>query len=478
MTNPRVRIAPSPTGYLHVGTARVALANYLFARKNNGTFILRIEDTDLDRSKDSFIESIYNGLKMLGLNWDEGPDTGGPHGPYIQTERLDLYKQKAQELVDKGFAYYCYCTPEELEKDKEQSMAEKGITVYSRKCLNLSEQMKQQYIAESRVPTIRFKVPDKDILLKDIIKGEIPFDSAQFGDFVILKSNGTPTYNFAVVVDDVDMEITQVIRGEDHISNTPRQIMLYEAFERPVPLFAHMPMILAPDRTKLSKRHGATAVSDFIDQGYLPEAFVNFLALMGWSSPDGEEIFSLEKLINSFELERVSPAPAIFDKEKLNWVNGMYIRSLTLEDICNRSKKFLQNYDLSKFSQDKYELLIKVTRERVSTLGEIPEAISFFFGEDITIPEEVKAEALSGEHVKMVLEKFLEFVEKIDFENIDPLEEQFKEFRKSLKPLKPKDIMMPVRAALTGQLHGADLSVCIFLLGKDLIKHRVNKVLC
>lgn len=477
MTQPRVRIAPSPTGNLHVGTARTALFNYLFARKHNGKFILRIEDTDFDRSKDEFVQNIFDSLHALGLNWDEGPDAGGEHAPYSQSQRLELYKQKADELVQKGLAYYCYCTQEELDQEKEQAKLERNLYVYSRKCLNLSDEQRQKYIDEGRIPTIRFKVPHIELVLNDIIRGEVSFDTALIGDFVIIKSNGTPTYNFAVVVDDIDMKITHVIRGEDHISNTPRQIMLYEAFESLLPQFAHVGMILAPDKSKLSKRHGATAVNEFIDAGYLPEAFVNYLALLGWSTPDGEEVKSLDEIISVFDLEKVSHSPAVFDKDKLNWLNGMYIRKLDLDDIVNRTKKYLEGYDLSRYTEAQLTEMINDIRERLSTLAEVKEAVSFFFVDKIDISEEVKTEALTGEHVKPILEKFVELADELNFDNLEEMNEQFKTFRKSLKPLKPKLIMWPIRAALTGQVHGADLNVCIKLLGKETVKKRINEVI-
>lgn len=477
MSNPRVRIAPSPTGNLHVGTARTALFNYLFAKNTDGKFILRIEDTDLERSKAEYVQNIYDSLKSLGLNWDEGPDVGGEYGPYVQSERLDLYKEKAQELVEKGAAYYCYCTQEELEAEKEYARDNKLSDVYSKKCANLTEEETQQYINEGRKPALRFRMPDKELIIKDIIRGEVKIDTSLIGDFVILKSNGTPTYNFAVVVDDIGMKISHVIRGEDHISNTPRQIVLFEAFNEPIPEFAHVGMILAPDKSKLSKRHGATAVSEFIEEGYLPEAFVNFLALLGWSTPDGEEIKAINDIIKAFDLNRISHSAAVFDKEKLNWMNGMYIRSLSIKETLERSKKYMTQYNLNRYSNEKLEVMIGAVREPFIVLADVTKAVSYFFNDNIEISEEVKEEALTGDHVKDVLEKFIVFTEEVDFDNLEELDEKFKEFRKSLKPLKPKFIMMPIRASLTGQLHGADLSKCLHILGKDAIKERIARFL-
>ena len=265
----RVRIAPSPSGNLHVGTARTALFNYLYAKKNNGKFVLRIEDTDLERSNEAYTQNIFDSLKALGLNWDEGPDVGGNYGPYKQSERFMIYPKYAKMLMDKGFAYECFCTQEELEAEKEESVKNKTANVYSGKCLHLTEEEKEKLRAEGRKPSIRFHVPKgREIVFNDLVKGELKFDTSLIGDFAIMKSNGTPTYNFAVVIDDMLMKINTVIRGEDHISNTPKQILIYEALGAEVPQFGHLGMILAPDRSKLSKRHGATAVSEFVEKGY------------------------------------------------------------------------------------------------------------------------------------------------------------------------------------------------------------------
>lgn len=477
MSQSRVRIAPSPSGNLHVGTARTALFNYLFAKKTDGKFILRIEDTDLERSHDEYVKNIYDSLKALGLSWDEGPDIGGDFGPYVQSQRLDIYKKRAEELLEKGLVYKCYCTQEELEHEKEQAMAEKRDFVYSRKCLNLSNEEKQQYIDEGREPTLRFLTTDNEIVFDDIVRNKVVFDGSLMGDFVILKSNGMPTYNFAVVIDDIDMKITHVIRGEDHISNTPKQILIYDAYGYQLPKFAHVGMILAPDKSKLSKRHGATAVSEFIEQGYLPEAFVNFLALLGWSPPDEQEVKNVCEIAELFELERISHSPAVFNKEKLDWLNGVYIRQLPIEDITERCKKYLSGYDLGKYTEQQLQTMVDAVRKNMTILADVAEAVKCFFVDEVEIEEQVKTEALTGEHIKNVMEQFLCLTDELDFDNIEDIENQFKDFRKSMKPLKPKFIMMPIRVALTGQMHGADLSVCIQLLGREVIKQRVNKVL-
>jgi len=413
----RVRIAPSPTGNLHVGTARAALFNWLFARKNNGTFILRIEDTDLERSEDKYVKNIFDSLKAIGLNWDEGP--------FKQSERLDIYKNYAEKLIESGHAYYF-----------------EGA--------------------------VKFKLPKKKVKFNDIIKGEVEFDTSLMDDFVIIKSNGTPSYNFAVVVDDTEMGITHVIRGEDHISNTPKQIAVYEALGAQLPQFAHMSMILAPDRTKLSKRHGATAVSEFIDEGYLPEAFVNFIALLGWSPSDGEEVKPLEQITQDFSLERLSSSPAIFEFDKLNWMNGVYIRNLPIEDITERCKKYLKIYDLSEYSEQELQIMVDAVRKNLAKLCEITDAVGYFFDDNFDSGEQTEESA-------KVLAEFLAFTEKIDFSNIEKIHDQLGEFREQMKPLKPKQVMLPIRTALTGRTHGADIAVVISLLGKERVTGRINK---
>lgn len=470
----RVRIAPSPSGNLHVGTARTALFNYLFAKNQGGKFILRIEDTDLERSNEAYTQNIYDSLKAMDLKWDEGPDVGGPYGPYRQSERFDIYKKYAEQLLNLGHAYYCWCTAEELEVEKALALEEKKNSVYSRKCKNLTYEQIEKFKAEGRKPVLRFSMPSKHLQFKDLIKGEVEFDTSLTGDFVIMKSNGIPTYNFAVVVDDMEMKISHVIRGEDHISNTPRQILIYEALGAEVPEFAHVGMILAPDRTKLSKRHGATAVSEFIQQGYLPTAFVNFLAHLGWSSPDGEEIMPLFEIIQKFSLDRISLSPAIFEFDKLNWMNGQYIRSMPTSQLIEKLKPYLQNFDLSIYSQQQIETMVEAVKAPLVKLSEVTDAVSYFFGDIIDINNEIKETVLNTEESKKVLSEFIKFCENIDYENIEKIHEQLGDFRTMMKPLKSKQTMWAIRAALTGRTHGADMGVIISLLGKERVMLRIK----
>ena len=473
----RVRIAPSPSGNLHIGTARTALFNYLFAKKMGGEYVLRIEDTDLDRSSEAFKQNIFDSLKALGLNWDEGPDVGGEYGPYKQSERFDIYPKFAQMLIDKGYAYECFCSNEDLDKEHEFAEANKVPYKYSRKCMNLTAEEKAELKAKGIVPSIRFKVDYKELIFNDLVKGELKFDTSLIGDFAIMKSNGTPTYNFAVVVDDMLMKITHVIRGEDHISNTPKQILIYEALGAQVPKFGHLGMILAPDRSKLSKRHGATAVSDFIKQGYLTEALLNFVALLGWSPSDAQEIKDVDAIAADFRINEVSSSNSIFEYEKLNWMNGQYIKKMDLSKLTDLALPFLAKYDTSKYSREKLERIIEVTREPITLLSELENDTQYFF--ETPVYDEVK-EILDGEAAKVVLPKFLEEVKTWDFDNHDEIHDKLGDLRTFFKEnngYKPKETMWAIRSALTGRTHGADMVATIQILGKDEVIKRLENLI-
>src|SRR5688572_30214214 len=326
----RVRFAPSPTGYLHVGGARTALFNYLFARRHGGVFVLRIEDTDRERSTEESERAIYESLRWLGLHWDEGPDAGGAHGPYRQSERLSSYAEWADRLHEQGLAYRCFCDPEDLKRRREAALAKGEPPKYDRTCLRLPREETDARAAKGEPFALRFRMPEGETKWTDGVRGEVTFQNAVLDDLVILRADRHPTYNFAAVVDDHSMEITDVLRGDDHISNTPRQLRIYAALGWEPPRFAHIPMILGPDGTRLSKRHGATSVTAFRDEGFLPEAMVNFLALLGWAFDGEREIFTLEELTQVFSLDRISKNPAIFNHEKLEWMNGEYFRALPL----------------------------------------------------------------------------------------------------------------------------------------------------
>ena len=474
----RVRIAPSPSGNLHIGTARTALFNYLFAKKEGGKFVLRIEDTDAERTKQEYIDNIFDSLKALGLNWDEGPDVGGPYGPYTQSERFDIYPKYAQILLDKGYAYECWCTNEELEQEKEEAVKNHKAYVYSRKCLNITPEQREQYIKEGRKPSIRFKVEHKELIFNDMVKGELKFDTSLIGDFVIMKSNGTPTYNFAVVIDDMLMKISHIIRGEDHISNTPKQILIYEALGAKVPEFGHLGMILAPDRSKLSKRHGATAVSDFVKEGYLTDALINFVALLGWAPSDSVEIKTVDEIAKDFRIKEISSSNSIFEYDKLNWMNGQYIKKMDISKLTDMIIPFLSDYDLSELTREKLEKMVEITREPLTTLKDIQNDVPYFFGESVPL-DEVK-ELLTTELSKNVLNKFIELAQKWDFNNEQELHDDLQKLRDDFKAnfgYKPKETMWAIRAAITGRTRGADMVGILTILGKDKVLERTKKAM-
>lgn len=471
----RVRIAPSPSGNLHIGTARTALFNYLFAKKMGGKYILRIEDTDLDRSSDEYIKNIFDSLKALGLSWDEGPDVGGEYGPYSQSERFDIYPKYAQKLVESGHAYECFCTPEELDAEKEAAQKNKVAHIYSGKCRNLSEEQKEELRKQGRKPAIRFHVPSRELIFNDLVKGELKFDTSLIGDFVIMKSNGTPTYNFAVVVDDMLMKISHVIRGEDHISNTPKQILIYEALGVESPKFGHLGMILAPDRSKLSKRHGATGVSEFVEKGYLIDALVNFVALLGWSPSDGEEIKTVDEIAADFRIAEVSSSNSIFEYDKLNWMNSQYIKKLSVDELKEKLKPFLTQYNLSELTDAQYTRIVEITREPLTILSDITDAVPYFFGDKCAVETEVQTEVLNTETSQTVLKEFLQQAQNWEFSE-ESLHHKLEEFRGAFKEkgVKPKETMWAIRAAVTGRTRGADMCAVLSILGLERVLKRVN----
>lgn len=480
MNDIRVRIAPSPSGNLHIGTARTALFNYLFAKKNNGKFILRIEDTDLERSNDEYIKNIFDSLKALGLTWDEGPDVGGPYGPYSQSERFDIYPKYAQMLIEKGYAYECFCTPEELEAEKEEAQKNKVAHIYSGKCKTLSENEKEELRKQGRKPAIRFAVESKELIFNDMVKGELKFDTSLIGDFVIMKSNGTPTYNFAVVVDDMLMKITQVIRGEDHISNTPKQILMYEALGAQIPEFGHLGMILAPDRSKLSKRHGATGVSEFVEKGYLIDALVNFVALLGWSPSDGVEIKTVDEIAHDFRIHEVSSSNSIFEYDKLNWMNSQYIKKLGVNELKDKLLPFLTKYNLSELSEEKLLRMVEITREPLTILSDITDAVPYFFGGGkCDIETDVQKDVLNTETSQTVLKEVQELAQNWNFDNEEVLHHTLEELRNSFKErgIKPKETMWAIRAAVTGRVKGADICAVLSILGKEKVLKRIENAI-
>jgi len=479
MEQVRVRFAPSPTGPLHIGGARSALFNYLLAKKLDGKLVIRIEDTDLERSSRESEENILASLKWLGIDWDEGIEKGGADGPYRQTERLDIYRSFIDKLLESKKAYYCFCSEEELEEERQMLMAKGELPRYLGKCRFQKEEERTACLAEGKQPVVRFRVPEgKAIIIDDLVRGKVTFDSDGIGDFVIVKSDGIPTYNFAVVIDDVTMKISHVIRGEEHLSNTPRQIVLYEALGLPIPKFAHISLILGKDRSKMSKRHGTVSVVSYQEKGYLPEALVNFLALLGWSPEGEEEIFTMDELIEQFSLDRVAKNPAVFDIEKLNWVNGIYLRKSPREEIVRKAIPFLMAGGYLSGMPEEKELvrlsqIVGAVQERISYLEEMAAKVRFFFVDEVEFEGEEAKAVLREEQVPQVLALLQQKLIQAGELNADKVKVILKELTKELG-LGGRKVFMPIRVALTGQMHGPELFDIIPILGVDGVAKRIK----
>ena len=471
----RVRFAPSPTGALHIGGARTALFNWLFARNQKGKFILRIEDTDRERSTLEANKAIFDGLEWLGLDWDEGPNVGGTYGPYHQTERVEIHQQRAQQLLKAGKAYYCFCTPEELSKKRKDAEARKEAPRYDGACRKLSEAEIKSKLASGIPKIIRFLLPPLgDTLVEDLIRGKVAFKNALLDDFVILKSDGFPTYNFACVVDDHLMEITHVIRGDDHLSNTPRQILLYQAFGWELPKFAHMPMILGKDRARMSKRHGATSVIAYREIGYLPEAMLNYIAKLGWGHGD-QEIFSREELIEKFSLDGVGKDPAIFDTEKLNWLNGQYLRKILPERLVDLCEPLLiEAYDTHDFAY--ISRVVAAFHDRLVLIPDIVPLSTYFFKDDFEYDPKGVEKYFKPENTRAVLTALKERLAKVEpfiRENIEPI---FKNLAAEMN-VKLGVVIHPCRLALTGRLESPPMYAVVEILGKHKTAERLSKAL-
>lgn len=473
----RVRFAPSPTGLLHVGNARTALFNYLFCRQKQGSFILRVEDTDQQRSTREAEQAIMDDLRWLGIEWDEGPDQPGLYGPYRQSERLNIYTQYAQELLGKGIVYRCYCLPEELEEKRRNFLARGIAPRYDGRCRNLTSQEEKELIRAGRSPSLRFQVTVRNIEFRDLIKGKVSFAGADIGDFIILRSDGLAAYNFAAVVDDSLMQVSHVIRGEDHLANTARQILLYRALGFSPPLFGHLPLILGPDRAPLSKRHGATAVAHFREEGYLPEALRNYLALLGWSGEEAQEIFELGELISKFTLERVAKSPAVFNYAKLKWINRQHLRKIAGPKKTTLVRPFLERKGL-KIEPAEEAILAKVVEiywEEVDTLAQLADRIAFF-GED-SLPQEPEALALlQKEESLKILAAWRVEIEKVA--HID--QASYRQMILNLNQIlgvSGKALLLPIRAALTGKIRGPELEKIFLFLGKEKILNKIDFVL-
>ena len=467
----RVRFAPSPTGFLHVGGARTALFNHLFARHFNGTFVLRIEDTDIARSERIFEEKLMDSLRWLKIQWDEGPDIGGPFGPYRQSERLHIYREYAEKLVKENKAYRVYAYPEEIEQLRKELLSKNLPPHYTREMFDrfATRERIREYEKKGLQPAIYFSMPRKTIVHNDLIKGQVVFNEGSVGDFALLRSNGMPTYNFACVVDDMLMKITHVIRGDDHLPNTVKQLAIYEAFGVEPPQIGHVSMILGPDGKKLSKRHGATSVEEFRARGYLPEAVVNYLALLGWSPPDAQEIMSMEEMIEKFSIDRVSKNPAIFDPGKLRWMNGYYIRKADARRIVELLIPYIELRGWSCTSKEWLENVFLCVRDRMHTLEEFTDLADFFFVRpEVTLQTD---EAIRGGLLECAtrLEQAVELTK-------EGLVNVFREVIKGSK-LNAKEFYMSLRKALTGKSEGPELIDIVTLLGPTETVARIKKAL-
>ncbi len=476
----RIRFAPSPTGSLHIGGARTALFNWLFARKSGGRFVLRIEDTDIVRSTQGFSQSVIEDLKWLGLDWDEGPQIGGNYGPYFQSQRIEIYKKYASELLEKRMAYFCYCTVEELEQRKKK-MQEKGILPkYDGRCRNLTIRQRKEFEREGRSPTIRFRVPGEGtIYVEDLLRGKVSFEAKMLGDFVILKSNGTPTFNFANVIDDTLMKITHVVRGDDHLSNTPRQILLYQTLNFKIPQYAHIPMILGRDGAKLSKRHGAASIAYYREKGYLPWTMINYLALLGWSTPESQQLFSREELIRSFNLERVGKSAAIFDPGKLEWMNGEYIRKLKPNQLAGLLIPYLRGKNWVKKRIDPFtrKKILKVTeleQERIKVLSQITNLAGFFFKSDFEYDKALVDKRLKKDYVPSLLKKMRKRIGGLSLFSEKNLERLIRDVAREFS-LSPGEAFHPLRVALTGKMKGPGLFELAVVLGKNEVLRRIDR---
>ena len=480
----RARMAPSPTGPLHIGTARTSLYNFLFARHAGGTYVLRIEDTDLARSTADYERDIIDNLHWLGITWDEGPQVAGgedigPFGPYRQSNRSELYAAEAARLLESGHAYHCWCTPEELDAVRREQEARKEPPRYNGRCLRLTDADRMQFTAEGRQPAIRFKVPPETVRFDDLVRGEVEFDNSLLGDFIIVRADGSPLYHFVVVIDDEKMDITHVVRGEDHLSNTPKHIALIEALGYRMPHFGHIPLILNADRSKMSKRKSQTSVTAYREEGYLPEAMVNFLAFLGWSPGTEEEIFTLEQLTERFELSHVHKGGAIFDKDRLDYLNGVYIRSLTNEQLALRLRPFLPEA----LDDEAVLRVVPLIKERLVKLADARELVAFLTETDDQVDALYDAEALiprgrtlaDAQEALTAARDALTELTAADFAT-DVLETRCRDAAERLG-WKPGDFFRPLRMAITGRGVSPPLFGSMELLGRERVLARLERAL-
>ena len=485
----RVRFAPSPTGFVHIGSLRTALYNYLFAKRMGGEYILRVEDTDRTRIVDGAIENMLEAMAWAGVNHTEGVVLGenkeitqvGEYGPYIQSERLDIYKDYIQQLLDSGKAYYCFCSKERLDEVREKQKEAGETPKYDGNCRNLSKEEVEAKLAAGEEYVIRLKLPENHVIkFTDLVRGETEFNTDELDDQVLIKTDGFPTYHFAVVIDDHLMKITHVIRGEEWISSTPKHVYLYEAFGWEAPTFVHLPNILNKEKKKLSKRHGDVAVEDFKKKGYLPEGLVNYVALVGWSPDDNQELFTMKELEEHFSIERVSKSGGVFDTDKLNWVNQHYIKDASDEYITDLAIPFLieAGYITEEDAKNRYDFvkdMVSVVKEKLQYVKEVTEHVNIFFGDKVELETEECREFLKLEHIPTLINALEEKIGAEDEINEEAFKAMLKEIQKE-HGIKGKNLFMGTRIILTGQMHGPDLPKAAAVIGKDMCLNRIKYV--
>lgn len=475
----RTRFAPSPTGDLHVGNIRTALFDWAYARHTGGKLIFRIEDTDRERVTDEYIQRAIDTLKWLGLNWDEGPEVGGPHGPYLQSQRLEIYRDWATKFLKNGDAYNCYCTPEELETRREAQREKNQAPGYDGKCRSISQENLDRYLSEGRKPVIRMRMPDGETRFKDSIRGEVVFEHKYVPDFVLMRADGSPLYTLAVAVDDVLMKITHVLRGEDLLSSTPRQIRVYQAMglsESEFPSFAHLPFVMGTDNAKLSKRNGEVSVAWYREEGFLPEALCNYLALLGWSPGDDRENISMQELVELFTVERVNSSPARFDMKKLEAINGDKIRALDLDDFLNRALPFLLKANVISGKDSEIAMVksaLPIIQERIARLKEVVPMLSFLFKEAVEFEPESINKVKESDSQK-VIKSALESLKPLSDWTHENIEEALRSSLLDGMGLKPRLAFSPVRIAITGSHISPPLFESMELLGRDRSLQRLQ----
>ncbi|MDD5448269.1 MAG: glutamate--tRNA ligase [Actinomycetota bacterium] len=480
MGYPRVRFAPSPTGKLHLGSARTALFNWLFARHNKGKMILRLEDTDALRSSKDFERDITDSLTWMGLNWDEGPDIGGPYAPYRQSARLELYRKAAEGLLSDKKAYRCFCTPEELSERKQKTIAQGGTWRYDRKCLHLEEEGEKRLLEEGKPYAIRFLVPPGEITVKDLLRGDIKVDSKEIDDFIIVRSDGRASFHLAVVVDDISMKISHVIRGDDHLTNSFRHVLLFDALGSPVPQFLHHSLMVGVDGAKLSKRHGATSVSDYREAGYLPSALVNYLALLSWSPGDEREIFTLEELTEEFDVRGISASKAVFDIDKLNWLNRRHIQRLSTKEVVQALLPFLKKEgktELLSLPEEKLEIAVESVRKNMQTLRDALEPLDIYAKPAGYLSPQAKSELEKTENVSEIMEICVSTLSSESSSDSETAQRIISTLRNKAKERgwSAKKVLWPLRLGMTGETIGPDLVYLIMFWGPKGAAERIKK---